>query len=217
MNRARTVSFLGCLSFLLSLAANADDLGVAGRKLIILDKITAAQKAKTVFVSKGDDGIEKGAAGDPAQLAGSFEWSYLTDEPQAVSGFFGMPSSNWTVNTEAVAKFVNTEAFTGSPTFTKVVVIKPSKVAKFVARGLADEGTPNLLLGPPSDSGGITTVLTITNGNDSSTHRMCTRFAVDDGSKVIYKEIAQGTGRKIAAALGVPSTCPASPSAAFLD
>jgi hypothetical protein len=37
---------------------------------------------------------------------------------------------------------------------------------------------------------------------------MCTQFAVDLGSTVVFKEIADGTGRKLTAKNGVPATCP---------
>ena len=57
-------------------AASAADLGVAGRKLIVVDKVTAASKAKVVFVAKGDAGIAKGPGGDPAGIDGTFEMFY---------------------------------------------------------------------------------------------------------------------------------------------
>jgi len=51
-----------------ALGAQGADLGVAGRKLVLLDKLATAGRAKTVFVVRGDAGIAKGAAGDPGQL-----------------------------------------------------------------------------------------------------------------------------------------------------
>jgi hypothetical protein len=68
-----------------------------------------------------------------------------------------------------------------------------------------------LLDGAPTSAEGVTTILQIENGNDSSTHRMCTRFATDLGSTVIYKEIAAGTGRKLVGKNGVAVACPPSP------
>jgi hypothetical protein len=87
--------------------------------------------------------------------------------------------------------------------------VKPGKVAKLVARGLGD-GTALLDLSPgqPSAGGGFTTVFTVGNGTDGTLRSMCTRFAANDGSTVVVKEIAGGTGRKLVARRGVAATCP---------
>jgi hypothetical protein len=185
--------------------AFAADVGVTANKFILLDNLENG-KAKTVYVSKMNSGIDKGPGGDPSLLTGAFEW-YYTDTPSSVIGAFSLPSSHWIVDTDAVAKFVNTQAISCTPTCAKVVVIKPDTVAKFVALLGGDTGNGDIFT-PPSASGGITTVLTINNGNDSSTHRMCTKFAADSGSTVAYKVIAGGTGRKIVAKNGVPTACP---------
>jgi len=188
-------------------SASADDVGVTGRKLVLLAKPLSA-KFKVVYLSKGDLGVHKGASGDPAQITGAFEWFY-TDEPSSLIGSFVMPSSHWIENSDAVAKFRNPDAFSGIPTSTKVTVVKPGLLAKFVATAIGDTGAGDFSsAAPPSESGGVTTVLSINNGNDSSTHRMCTKFAVDSGTTVIFKEIAGGTGRKLIAKNGVPTSCP---------
>jgi hypothetical protein len=51
-------------------------------------------------------------------------------------------------------------------------------------------------------------VLTVVNGNDDTARRMCSKFATDRGSTVDYRLIAQGSGRKLIARDGVPTTCP---------
>ena len=186
--------------------AVADDVGVTGRKLIIIDKLVAAGRAKLVYVSKGDLAIHKGPGAidfktGPQGIEGSFQVFY-TDNG-SVSGSFVMPAE-WKINKDTVAKFVNKEA-PGGPSEVKVAVVKPEKVAKVVAKGL---GGIDLFAGPPSDSGGITTVLRIDNSVDDSVHRMCTRFSVADGSTVVLKEIAGGTGRKLVAKNGVAVACP---------
>jgi hypothetical protein len=119
-----------------------------------------------------------------------------------------LPSSHWITNTEVVAKFSNPDAFSCAPTCTKVAVIKPAKLAKLSAKLGGDSGTGDFGAGGPNEADGVLTVFAITNGNDSSTHRMCTRFAINSGSTVVYKEIAQGTGRKLVAKNGVPTACP---------
>jgi hypothetical protein len=86
--------------------------------------------------------------------------------------------------------------------------VKDGILAKVAAKGLGDDPSLDLFGGEPSASGGVTTILTVTNGADASVHRMCTRFATDDGSTVAYKVIAAGTGRKLVAKGGVPTACP---------
>jgi hypothetical protein len=184
----------------------AADLGVTGKKLVLIDRPSPATKA--VYISKLDPGLQKGASGDPALLTGTFEWFY-TDEPSSVGGSFTLPSSLWVTNTVAVAKFSNDQAVSCTPTCVKVAKIKPATLAVVKTKSYTGlDGPGNLGAGPPSDSGGITTVLTITNGNDSSVHRMCTKFAVDSGSTVSYTEIIPGSEAKLVARNGVPTTCP---------
>ena len=200
----RIAMAMGALASL-SAPAGADDVGILGTRLVILAKPSAAQ-AKVVYRSRLDPGVHKGASGDPALLSGTFEWFY-TDEPSSVFGAFVQPSSFWVANTDTVAKFSNPPGLL--PT-TKVMVIKPGVLAKFVALGLGETGAGDFATeDPPSDSGGVTTVLSITNGNDSSTHRMCTRFASDLGSAIVFKEVGgTGAGRKLVAKGGVPTACP---------
>lgn len=201
----RTFAAIVMGATVLAAVAAADDTGVLGTKLVLLAKPSASQ-FKVVYRSKLDPGIHKGASGDPGLLSGSFEWFY-TDEPTSVFGAFVQPSSPfWVINTDAVAKFSDSS---GGAT-TRVVVIKPSLLAKFVGEGLGNTGAGDLATQvAPSNSGGVTTVLTINNGNDSSTHRMCTQFAVDLGSTVIFKDIGGGgPGRKLVAKNGVPVACP---------
>jgi hypothetical protein len=184
----------------------AADLGVTAKKLVLVDRPSPGSKA--VYVSKLDVGLQKGAAGDPALLSGTFEWFY-TDEPSSVGGSFTLPSSLWVANTDAVAKFSFDLAVSCAPTCVKIAKIKPATLAVVKTKGYTGfDGPGNLDSGPPSDSGGITTVLTILNGNDSSVHRMCTKFAVDSGSTISYTEIIPGSEAKLVARNGVPTTCP---------
>jgi pimeloyl-ACP methyl ester carboxylesterase len=195
--------FVVCL-VIVPLAAQATDAGVTGRKLIVVDKLAAAGKAKVVFVSKLDAGIEKGAAGDPSLIDGTFE-VYYEDAPGSVAGTFVMPAP-WLVNKDAVAKYVN-KAAPGGAGEVKVAVVKPGKVAKVVGKGLGDITALDLFQGAPGPNG-VTAVLTVNNGSDASTHRMCSNFSVGGGSTVIFKEIAGGTGRKLVAKGGQPTPCP---------
>ena len=195
----------------LALCAQGADLGVAGAKLVLIDKLATAGKAKTVFVVRDDPAIEKGAAGDPGQLAGRFEWFY-TDASASVGGAFDLVNAGagaWIVNGDAVAKYVNPDAALGAPTAVRVAVVRPGKRVRVVSPfALSDPGgSPDLFAGAPSAGGGVSAILTMTNGNDGSTHRMCTRFATADGSTVTYREVAGGAGRKLVARRGVPAPC----------
>jgi hypothetical protein len=205
----RTIGLVFVLG--VALGAQGADLGVAGRKLVLLDKLATAGRAKTVFVVRGDAGIAKGAAGDPGQLAGRFVWFY-TDAPTSVGGAFDLANAGagaWVANGRA-AKYVNPDAALGTPTAVRVAIVQPGTRVKVVSPfALSDPGgSPNLFAGAPSAGGGISAILTITNGNDASVHRMCTRFATQDGSSVAYREIAAGAGRKLVARRGVAATCP---------
>jgi hypothetical protein len=177
--------------------------GIAGTKLVIVDKEAVASKAKTVFVAKNDAGILKGPGGDPAALSGTFDVFY-TDQPSSVGGSFVLPSP-WRTNKDEVAKYVNALAPAG-PGQVKVAVLKDGRVAKVRAKGLGDGPAIDLFAGPPSASGGISAVLTVVNAGLE--RRFCTRFATDDGSEVIHKEIAGGLGRKLVAKNGVAAACP---------
>lgn len=189
----------------------AGAVGVTGKKLVIVDKLFAAGKAKVVFVSKLDDGIEKGLEGDPALLDGTFSVGYGDDA--SVAGSFTMPGTGWLVNKEKVAKFVNKSAPTGGGV--KVAVVKPDKVAKVVGKSLGDGPVLDLSGGAPSAAGGVVAIFTVQNGNDDSTHEMCTLFSTDQGSSVVYKQIAGGTGYKLVAKNGVP--CPPDPCEVLND
>jgi hypothetical protein len=60
--------------------------------------------------------------------------------------------------------------------------------------------------GEPSAAAGVTTVLTITNAADGSTHRMCTRFSAADGSIIRFRTTPDG-GRRLLARRGVAVSC----------
>lgn len=64
----------------------------------------------------------------------------------------------------------------------------------------------DLAVGVPSDTGGITTVLTIVNTADGSLHRMCTKWAVAEGSRLAARAKKRATSWKLTR--GVPTECP---------
>jgi hypothetical protein len=180
------------------------EIGITGAKLVVVDKEALAGKAKVVYVSKLDPGIEKGAAGDPVELSGTFEVFYT--DASSVGGTFVLPSP-WQKNEATVAKYVNTLA-PGGAGDVKVALLKNGTTAKVAAKGLGDGPAIDLFAGPPSAGGGVTTVLTLDNGIDDTVRRFCTRFATDAGSEVVYSELAQGAGRKLVAKGGIATPCP---------
>ena len=208
MNRffVRQVTLAVALATCLAPAAAraADEVGVKGLKLIIVDKMAATGTAKAVFVAK-DLAVGKGSGTDVTQIDANLSFFY-TDRPDVHGGFLMPANGNWLVNKDTVAKYVNKTAPTGGAV--KVSVIKPGSLAKVVGKALGDPGHEIDLVsgGAPTDAGGITAILTVRNHADNSVTRMCTRFSVADGSTVAFKEITGGTGRKLVAKNGVPCT-----------
>ena len=178
------------------------EVGIASKKLVVVDKPSAGS-AKLVFVAKGDANIDKGAAGDEALLDGALQVFY-SNKPDSSLGAFVLPAP-WVVNKDAVAKYVNTDAPTAGAV--TVGVVKPANTAKVVAKDLGDGRRLDLFIGEPEDDG-VTAILTTINAGDGSSRRMCSRFSTDDGSTLVYKEIAAGTGRKLVAKNGVAIACP---------
>jgi len=160
-------------------SANAADIGVTGLKLIVLDKLAAASKAKAVFVVK-DPGIDKGTGTDAATISGSMNIQYDTS-----SGSFAMPSgAGWLVNKTTVAKYVNKQAPTGGSV--KVSVIKPGNLFKVVAKSLG-ETSLDISTAP---SGSVFVAANVTNGAESNSH--CTAFTA-----CVHKVIAGGGNFKL--------------------
>jgi hypothetical protein len=170
------------------LAAN---MGVVPKKLIVVDKLTAATKAKVVFVAK-DTGVTKGAGEDVDQISVQFDVAYGNG---SAAGAFTLPagasvdkSPGWVVNKDRVAKYVNKLA-PGGPTEAKVAVIKPTKLLKLVGKSLGDTPLDILGAGDPGASG-VQTAYCVTNGGEEHCH--CSAF-----TDCVYKSIAGGTGAKL--------------------
>jgi predicted esterase len=187
---------------LIGAAAQAADVGVVPTKLIVVDKLSSAGKAKAVFVSKDSAaGISKGSGTDIAQISVQFDAAYVGT---SVAGAFALPAgasdgtSGWLVNKAAVAKFVNKAAPNGT-TQAKVGVIKPGKLLKLVAKGTGDTPFDVLAAGPPP--AGVRTSYCVMNGGDETCH--CSEFPT-----CAWKSIAGGTGAKLVCKGGVADpTC----------
>jgi hypothetical protein len=163
--------------------AVAADVPITGLKLIVLDKLAAASKAKTVFVAK-DAAVTKGTGTDPAQISAVLRVAY-----DGAYGVFVMGQGpKWFVNSANVAKYVNNQnAPPAGFGAVKVSVIKPGLLVKVVATSLG--GTPLDISSAPT--GAVYVVDTVANG--AETTRLCTQFA---GCEL--RTIASSTGYKLA-------------------
>lgn len=188
-------------SFYMAAPAMATDISVTPLKLIIVDKIAAAGKAKAVFVVK-DTAVDKGTGTDAADISSQLDVSGTTGP----GSFVNASGSNWLVNKDTVAKYVNKDA-PAAPGSTKVSVIKPAKLIKNVGKSLGD--SPVDITAAPA--GEVHVVYTIVNGGQ--TFRHCGKF-----TSCAWKLIAGDTGEKLVCkGTGAPDTCPTSPSGAFVE
>jgi hypothetical protein len=195
-------------------AALAADIGVSGKKLIIVDKTTAASRAKVVYVSKDKAaGITKGAGNSVSSVDAVFDFFYANG---SAGGAFVVPAGasngtdGWKVNKPTVAKYVNKPAPAGGGV--KVSVIKPSKILKMVGKSLGDSPADIYQAGDTTAAVDVSTIYTVVDGG--ATRRHCGEFT---GCK--RKIIGGGSGAKVVCKVATPGgsvTCPASPSSAFL-
>jgi hypothetical protein len=183
-------------------------VGVTGRKLIVIDKLTQASKAKVVYVSK-DENVTKGSATDQATISADFTAAYANGASSgsftAAAGALDGGTAGWAVNNVNVAKYVNKDdPDGGTPTGVKVAVIKPGKLLKLVGKTLGDVPIDIFGSGAPTP-GGMATVFCVTNGGETTCH--CTEFAE---ATCTYKLIAGDTGAKLVCKGGGPDgTCAA--------
>lgn len=195
-----------------TLPPNGGDVGITGKKLVIVDKITAAGKAKIAYVAK-DTTADKGDTNDPAQISATLEYQSPT---LGASGSAAMPQgSGWLVNKPTVAKYVNKDA-PGGAGAVKVAVIKPAKLLKAVLKDLGDAGSKIDIYGagdPSPSSVDVTTQYTVVDG--LTVRRHCGAF-----TGCARKIIGGGTGAKVVCKNATPGgsvTCPSSPSGAFVE
>jgi len=185
----------------------AADVGVAGKRLVLTER-SNGQSRITLLLTR-DAGIQKGAGvatGDAPGLDGEVE-VYFTDAPSSVRGAFLLPADSWTKNTTTSARYVDKAAGKGGSSGVRSLKLKAGKRLLLTTRGdTATDGVFDLDVGLPSETGGITTVVTIVNESDGSLHRMCTRWAVADGSAVTLKTKRKAT--TLTATRGVPTDCP---------
>jgi hypothetical protein len=202
----RSTSLWALLVMLSCGAAQAADIGVAGGRLVVRDTTAVNGRASVTYSLRNQPGIQKGPAGSTTNLEATIEVFY-TDDPCNGSKFILPPGASWRVNSSDTARYrIQRTAGAGA---VQRVMIRNGKDLRAHARALGDEPSWKLDLaaGTPSATGGITAIVTIRNGNDASTHRMCTRFASIDGSTVSLRATAGGRGRMLVATGGVAVSC----------
>ena len=186
----RHVTSLGILRAT-ALVASAANIPVVPKKLVVVDKIVAAGKAKVAFVVK-DPAVTKGAGEDPEQISVQVDLAYGS---ASAAGAFVVPAgtaSGWVVNKATVAKYVNKSAPAG-PTEAKVAVIKPAKLLKLVGKGLGD--TPFDVLAAGDPAGPVLTAYCVDNAGEENCH--CSSF-----TGCVWKSIGGGTGAKLVCKTG---------------
>lgn len=167
-----------------TLPPSATNIGVAPVKLIAVDKLTLASKAKMTFVAK-DAAVTKGSGTTPGDISARFTVKYVDG---AANGSFTLPQGFlWLTNSTSVAKFVNKEA-PGGPTEAKVSVIKTGSLVKLVGKGLGDTPFDIFAAGPPL--GDVYTAYCVTNAGEETC--LCSRL-----SGCVHKLIAGDTGAKL--------------------
>ena len=183
-----------------SAAGAAVDVGVAGRKLVIIDG-GANSRSKVVFVAKGD-AIGKGGGTDAAGISASLQIS-RGDE----SGGFAVPigayagGSGWRANEIGRAQYLNRAAPSSAPTGVRSLVLKAGRTLRVMANSLGDESLDFAAVA--ASTTGIEVVATIRNG--SATHRLCTRFPASE----VRISGPNSAGRsKLTARRGVSVSCP---------
>jgi hypothetical protein len=178
----------------LAASAAADIVGVVPAKLVLIDKLAAAGKAKAVFVAR-DGAVHKGAGTDAAAVGARLDVAWGTTR-----GEFLMPAGahdgtrGWVSNTGAVAKYTSGAAAPTPGDAVKVSTLKPGASVRVVAKGLGDDSVLDLFEEPTGD---VSVCYTVTNGDD--VHRFGARWPA---GSCTYREIAGGTGRKLVCAGG---------------
>lgn len=177
--------------------AQAEDLPIFGRKLLIVER---PGSAKLVFLAK-DAGIDLGRLIEPVQVSATFE-AFYSDAPSNRARF-ELASSGWITKRFADAEYRNRAAPEGGGV-RKATIERGTRV-KLVARSLGDTPEDRIDLsagGAPGDRG-LTTILTVQ--TDEAVRRFCTRFSSDAGSKVRFRE--RKRTRKLRMRKGKPVDC----------
>src|SRR5262249_26068404 len=132
---------------------------VAGTKLVVIDKLVTAGRAKVSFLAR-DAAITKGTGTDAGAIQAAFTAAYGTSGSATGSFFVPRGDTGWVANDPDAAKFVNrSPAGTTDVTF---AVADSGKVLKLIGRSLGDVPFDIRTGGQPN---GVYTTFCITNGS----------------------------------------------------
>lgn len=192
---------------LLAGAAQAADIPIGAKKLVVRDRSAVGAKSSAVYVAPDRGaGIEVGTARDPRSVEADFEILYPGGESVAR---FRVPAGNpptgraWRVVPDGFV-FSNKEtdpAAEGNLTSVKNLVARAGRILKLVARSSGDLGGEIAVRGAPV--GPVDSILTLRNGAEEN--RYCTRF-----ESCRFKSAGGGLLANLVCKNGAPLTCPAS-------
>jgi hypothetical protein len=199
--KAALIALVAVAAVLRPVPAVAARIGITAKKLLVLDKLASAGKAKVLLVST-DAYVSKGDGSDLGDISASMVAAY-----DQARGEFSVPpgpfdgQAGWIANDIRGARFAN-RAAPGGPTGGKVVVLR-DRVLRFLGKSLGDVPIDLSAAGPPADV--VYAAFTVTNGGETNVH--CSSF-----SDCIFTSIAGDTGRRLVCRGGVPDqSCHAVP------
>ncbi|HWP64972.1 MAG TPA: hypothetical protein VNO26_03550 [Candidatus Limnocylindria bacterium] len=174
--------------------ARAENVGITGRKLVVIDKLEFSNKAAVRFFSL-DSRIDKGDGLLAANIGATFDITIEALNHPPIAGAFSIPTgfsetAGWRVNRPTLAKFVNPGA-PGGPTQVRVASVGTNHFVKISAKGLGDLPLPIESL-RFINSFAVQVRFTVMNGTETIMH--CTLF---DDEDCVFSLIAGGTGHKL--------------------
>ena len=184
-------------------AAQAADIGVAARKLVVVDKVDVTGRARTVFLAT-DPAVDKGSASDPDAIRARFDVHYGSDRAVFVAPSnleAGAPTAGWRQNDARTARFAVADL---SPTSVALVIATRGRRLKLVSRALGLDPLA-VRAGPPP--GSVFTALSLINGGE--TFRHCTEFPAGSCAQRL---LSQGDAARLVCRNGRPDPdCTAAP------
>jgi len=181
-----------------SVPVRAENRGITGRKLVVVDKTEFSNRSAVKFLSV-DALVSKGFGTSTGDISATVDITIEAPQHPVIAGAFDIPAgysttAGWRVNSSSIAKFANPGA-PGGPTQVRFMTIQQSRLIKLSAKGLGDLpiNLDDLRFGPYH----VQMRLTLTNGAESITH--CTLFTSDN---CLVPPVGSGTGRKLQCSLG---------------
>jgi len=177
----------------LALPVQAENIGITGRKLVVLDKREFSNRSAVRFLSI-DPKIRKGSGTSVATIGATLDITIDAFNQRAIGGAFSVPqgfstTAGWRVNNSSLAKFVNPGA-PGGPTQVRVLTVKQNHLVKISAKGLGDLpiNLDDLYFAPYH----VQVRFTVLNGAEMITH--CTIFPSENCALPL---VGAGTGMKL--------------------